>query len=62
MKAKKIAAGTYEYRGYLIEKQESEYGNEWMISEMTAGGWFVCDQFSTLRDCKYFIDLWKATE
>ena len=62
MKATKIAAGAYEYRGYLIQKQDSEDGTDWTVSEMTSGGWWAFDQFSTLRDCKYFIDLWKATE
>ena len=62
MRATKITTGIYEYRGYRVEKQDSEYGTDWIISEATEGGWSPVDAFETLREAKYFIDLWKATE
>jgi hypothetical protein len=58
IRAKRIQAGEYEYRGFNITRIESHWNGKtevrWNISQ---GGsdWNACD---TLYDCKHMIDGW----
>ena len=44
----------YLCNGFLIEKMNGE----WVISEMTEGGWIPVDQFSTKKRCVEMIKYW----
>ena len=58
--AKKSGSG-WLYRGYRLEHRLDENCNptrEYIILEWAECEWVAVDAFSTLRDCKRFIDQW----
>lgn len=53
--AKKLRAGCYEYRGWIIEKVSSD----WFMKPKSIEFW--TDAASTLSDAKLMIDKWETT-
>ena len=64
IKATRIQAGEYLYRGYHIVRASDHYDStyvhwnisQWEENSLTGGDWYTFDSTNTLADAKWIVD------